>query len=274
MMRGPRAARVAMLTAALLVVLTGLNLRHALQRCRRHLTDLNRAGAALTLSAPVLHAPPVQAGSRRVVLVVVDGLAYWASRDLPTLTRLRAQGVDARADSHLPSISRPNYVSLLTGVPPAYSGVRTNQFSQAVLLDSLPHRVAAAGGRSAYVTDSAPSVAFLFPEAFDDVAYAPWAGGLPQAAMRALASDARLVVLLPGAVDACGHKRRMASQACREAALQVDRQLGALVAQLDLSRDTLIVTADHGHVRTGGHGGDERAVIEVPLVLVGAGTSA
>jgi hypothetical protein len=37
---------------------------------------------------------------------------------------------------------------------------------------------------------------------------------------------------------------------------------------------TLVVTADHGHVAEGGHGGDEPEVTAVPLVLAGAGARA
>jgi hypothetical protein len=51
----------------------------------------------------------------------------------------------------------------------------------------------------------------------------------------------------------------------------VDRQLADIVAALDLGRDAIVVTADHGHLPSGGHGGGEREVVEVPLVLAGAG---
>jgi hypothetical protein len=42
-------------------------------------------------------------------------------------------------------------------------------------------------------------------------------------------------------------------------------------AGLDLTRDTVIVTADHGHVAPGGHGGVEPEVSRVPWILAGAG---
>ena len=42
-------------------------------------------------------------------------------------------------------------------------------------------------------------------------------------------------------------------------------------AGIDLTRDTVIVTADHGHVSRGGHGGAEPEVSSVPLVLAGKG---
>jgi predicted AlkP superfamily pyrophosphatase or phosphodiesterase len=122
-----------------------------------------------------------------------------------------------------------------------------------------------------FVTDIADSIGTLFRGSFTEVAYATWSGGFPDATALALERDYRLVVLLPGAVDACGHQRRMSSRACERATRDVDRYLGAVIARLDLTRDTLIVTADHGHVETGGHGGGERAVMEVPLVMAGAG---
>jgi hypothetical protein len=42
-------------------------------------------------------------------------------------------------------------------------------------------------------------------------------------------------------------------------------------AGIDLARDTVIVTADHGHVAPGGHGGVEPEISRVPLVLAGNG---
>jgi predicted AlkP superfamily pyrophosphatase or phosphodiesterase len=56
--------------------------------------------------------------SRRVALVIVDGLSSARSRGLPFLDRLRAAGVDGEAIAPLPTISRPSYVTIATGVPP------------------------------------------------------------------------------------------------------------------------------------------------------------
>jgi hypothetical protein len=61
--------------------------------------------------------------------------------------------VDTEAQSHYPSWSRPNYVSILTGVPPFASGVRTNHHTTPVALDSLMDRARAAGLRVASATD-------------------------------------------------------------------------------------------------------------------------
>jgi hypothetical protein len=68
-----------------------------------------------------------------------------------------------------------------------------------------------------------------------------------------------------GSADAPGY-----FEACRSS----DRNLARLIEALDLRRDTLIVTADHGFTTTvvgAGHGGWEASSVEVPLVLAGAG---
>ena len=47
--------------------------------------------------------------------------------------------------------------------------------------------------------------------------------------------------------------------------------LEAIGHALDLTRDTIVITSDHGHIDAGGHGGDETVVITEPFVLAGAG---
>ena len=61
----------------------------------------------------------------RVVLVVIDGLGIDEAQQ-PQLSYLHAlgrSGVAATARVPYPTISRPNYVTILTGVPPRDSGV-------------------------------------------------------------------------------------------------------------------------------------------------------
>lgn len=216
-------------------------------------------------------APPL---TRRVVLLVIDGLGESQSRPLPALDRLRQRGLSAVATSHLPSLSRPNYVSILTGVPPAHSGVRSNDYGWEVPLDSLLHRVRATARQTAFATDVAPGFGAMFSRQLSDATAAPWRGGWLRAGLLALDRGYPLVVLIPGAVDNAGHEHGAASPQYREAALQVDRELDELLRTLDLSRDTVVVTADHGHTAAGGHGGDEPEVMEVPLVMAGAGIRA
>ncbi|HEX4420555.1 MAG TPA: alkaline phosphatase family protein [Kofleriaceae bacterium] len=115
--------------------------------------DLEQVEPALSHVPPALEDPHTPRLARRVFLVMIDGLRLDRSYELPFLDELRRRGVDSEASSHYPSWSRPNYVSILTGVPPYASGVRTNHHSTPVALDSLMDRARAAGLRVATATD-------------------------------------------------------------------------------------------------------------------------
>src|SRR5512140_1804176 len=123
--------------------------------------DLEQVEPALARLPPALQDPHTPRLARRVFLVVIDGLRLDRSYELPFLDELRRRGVDSEATSHYPTWSRPNYVSILTGVPPAASGVRTNHHSTPIPLDSLMDRARAAGLHVATATDGAGAQATL-----------------------------------------------------------------------------------------------------------------
>jgi hypothetical protein len=250
-----------------------------------------RAGLAflphLNLKSPLLAQAPPKLGARgaplarRVILIVVDGLSERSSYNLPLLDDLRSAGVHAIATAHTPTISMPNYVAMVTGVDPAASGVRNNFYPWPVHLDSIMVRLAAQGRGSVFVSDSSTGFPHMFSHVTTESTNAPWPGGFVQACQLAMTRDFGLVILLPGAVDAVGHLHGAASDRYRAVALDVDADLRRCLTpgraesgglgDLDLTTTTVIVTADHGHTQRGGHGGAERAVREVPLILAGAG---
>jgi hypothetical protein len=296
--------------------------------------DLEQIEPALARVSPAIETPDTPRLARRVFLVVIDGLRLDRSYELPFLDELRRRGVDGEASSHYPTWSRPNYVSILTGVPPHASGVRTNHHATPVQLDSLMDRARAAGLHVATATDydvlprlflrrrtaSAPTARAVLgvelgldlgdglgldpdtavdleaeaaldvdsleqpaaqpgvraPDAdlaspFDDARYAPWPGGFSEAGSALAAGGADLVILLVGAVDAAGHAHGGDSPEYRDAAAVADRAVARVLAHVDLTQDAVIVTADHGHTRRGGHGGIEPEVTSVPLIAAGAG---
>lgn len=297
-------------TAAVLLLLAG-GIAAAFAGCQgaTFMYDLEQTRPALSYVSPVLETPGPRL-SRRVVLAIVDGLRLDVSRELPYLDSLRARGVDTQAVSQYPTFSRPNYVNLLTGVPPAASGVRTNEHPTTVVLDTLMSRMRAAGLRSGYASDydSMPRLFLrppgdLPPEAleaidvdalleteepepeaiaaaimadlrseFDNVRYAPWPGGFRNSAdLLVSEGEEDLLVMLIGVVDAAGHAYGGDSEEYREAAIRADQTLGDVLAGIDLSKDTIVVVADHGHTDAGGHGGLEPNALTVPLILAGAG---
>ena len=134
-------------TAALLLVIGTWGAVQAGMSGADFMDDLDRPLTALAASKPMVEPPPSPPLAERVVIVLIDGLRYDVSRDLPFLNELRARGIDGRARAQYPTFSRPGYVNILTGVPPAHSGVRTNRYRGAVRLDSLMDRVRAAAPR-------------------------------------------------------------------------------------------------------------------------------
>ena len=301
--------------AILLLALGGLGAVKAGLAGASFTLDLEQAQPALARTAPVIPDPHTPRLARRVFVVIVDGLRYDKSFELPFLDELRRRGVDAEAESHYPTWSRPNYVSILAGVPPAASGVRTNHHATPVELDTLMDRARAAGMKVACATDydvlpklflrkrpperrddaaaadaddaldidameeplsdaavRAPDANYLSP--FDDARYAPWPGGFSEAGAAIAQGDADLVVMLVGAVDAAGHAHGGASDDYRAAAELSDHALARALGHVDLAQDAIVVTADHGHTGRGGHGGVEPEVLDVPLILAGAGVKA
>ncbi len=262
--------------------------------------DLEQIQPALARTAPALPDPHTPRLARRVFLVIIDGLRLDKSYELPFLDELRRGGVDTEATTHYPTWSRPNYVSILTGVPPSASGVRTNHHSTPVQLDSLMDRAHAAGLHVATATDydvlpglflrprrtsdedeididamrdpakvHAPDADLVSP--FDDARYVPWPGGFSEAGASLVAGDADLVIMLVGAVDAAGHAHGGDSPEYRAAAVSADHAIARALAKIDLSQDAVVITADHGHTGRGGHGGMEPEVMAVPLILAGSG---
>lgn len=254
----------------------------------RFLPSLNDPRPALAEVEPALregHDPL----SRRVIIVIVDGLGLRHSFGLPFLDSLRRRGVDAAAEAHFPTFSRPNHVAVVTGVPPLATGVRTNHHDYPVLIDSLMDRARARGLASAFAANNSDGLPSLFTRPlaegevdpddyegeyvtdFEQAHYTTWRGGFVKAARKLLELRYPVVVLLPADVDDAGHLFGAESDEYAEAARKVDRELARALDSVDWTRDTVIVTADHGHTDLGGHGGYEPEVVEVPLIMAGAG---
>jgi hypothetical protein len=281
-------------------------------------TDELALASPLAAVAPRIDDPHTPRLARRVVLVIVDGLGADESQ-LAFLGELRRRGASAVARVPYPTISRPNYVTILTGVPPRDSGVRANRVTAPVALDTVMDRVRAAGLRVATASDfgmiatlflrGTPSIAGVrlvedagrvAPPApiawpFDEARRAASLDALGPMIAELAAGDAAFVAVLVLDVDRAGHAAGIGAE-YRAAAAAVDRTLRAALAGIersemgggapdgsaggaggsaspgiDLARDAVIITADHGHVARGGHGGVEREVSRVPLVLAGAG---
>ena len=207
----------------------------------------------MTDAAGASPAPPA-----RVLLVIIDGLRADVAAELPFVRELGERGARAELTSEVPVFSSAQYVSMLTGVPPRDSGVRTNVALPRTPLDNVARRLRDSGRRGVEIGDQVDWWRILFGDDF--------------AATRVTAPDAlpgEATALMPGTdlllvhlcdVDRAGHATGAASPAYRTAARIADDKTRLLAAAWGWPAANVVVLADHGHTWRGGHGGDEAGV--------------
>lgn len=234
-----------------------------------YLTDLPRGNAAEPLA-------------RRVILVLVDGLRLDASRNMPRLNELRQRGADLSVRVGQPSLSYPSWTVIVSGVWQEVSGVTTNWYEGEVRVDTIfkaardagmPAVVVGEGGwKKLYGSHLTEFVKVPGPE---DENAPPEAWAQMDSDSYRLSTQALdnypegLILVYFGGTDELAHLYGGVSSQYLDEVQRVDGYIGLLAERLDPEKDVLIVTADHGHVDIGGHGGWEQSVLHVPLVMVG-----
>ncbi|MFF9037648.1 alkaline phosphatase family protein [Streptomyces sp. NPDC014892] len=191
--------------------------------------------------------------------------------------------------------SGPGWSSVLTGVWPDRHGVTGNDFAGADYARHPDFLSRAAAGRPGLRTVAVVS----WPELIDRGTLGPGVGervrydgesdGYEEAdrlvadtAVRRLTEDdPDALFVYFGATDEAGHATGPLSPAYDRALLAQDAHLGRLLDAIASRRSapgrtdehwTVLVTTDHGHLDTGGHGGDTRAEREVFVILAELGT--
>lgn len=234
-----------------------------------YLTRLPRGSAAEPLA-------------RRVVLVLVDGLRLDASRNMSHLNELRQRGADLSVRVGQPSLSYPSWTVIASGAWQEISGVTTNWYEGEVQVDTIfqaardagmPAVVVGSGGwEKLYGSHLTEFVQVPVPEDENapPEAWAQMDGDSLRLAIRVLDDYPEgLILVYFGGTDELAHRYGGVSSQYLGEVQKVDEYIGRLAERLDLEKDVLIVTADHGHVDGGGHGGWEKEVLHVPLVMVG-----
>ncbi len=234
-----------------------------------YLTHLPRGSAAEPLA-------------RRVVLVLVDGLRLDASRNMARLNELRGRGADLSVRVGQPSLSYPSWTVIASGTWQEISGVTTNWYEGEVQVDTVfksardagvPAVIVGTGGwQKLYGSHLTEFVKVPGPEDENapPEAWAQMDSDALRLAIRVLDDYPEgLVLVYFGGTDELAHLYGGVSTQYLDEVRRVDEYIGRLAERLDLEKDVLIVTADHGHVDIGGHGGWERSVLHVPLVMVG-----
>lgn len=222
---------------------------------------------------------PGSALASQTVLVIIDGLRDDTSREMPTLDRLRSYGADLQLTAPQPSLSYPNWTTILSGAPPEVSGVVTNWHEGKAPVETLFDTAKRAGVKTVFVGpedfqqlyDVKSKTVATYMKKWDDEYLT---GEYIDAAVRLgqQYQPGLLVVHLPD-VDEAGHSYGGASDEYANTAAKVDNDLRALVEGLLDDRTAFVIVADHGHIDTGGHGGWENEVVTVPCVIVGPGVA-
>ncbi len=212
------------------------------------------------------------------VLVIIDGLGDATSRQLDGLQRLRQYGTDLTLLAPQPSLSFPDWTTLLSGDPPYVSGVTTNWFTGKVPVETLLDSARTAGVSTVVVGPEemaelygADKATASFLRSYPTTFYAS-TGLVDQAVALIQHVKPRLAVLHLPDVDNAGHRSGGSSSDYLNTAKKVDADIERLVQALQGSV-VFVITADHGHIDSGGHGGGESVVVEVPGVLFGEGVA-
>ncbi|MFF5032403.1 alkaline phosphatase family protein [Nocardia salmonicida] len=222
----------------------------------------------------------------KVVVIGIDGLMFDKadSAQAPRLRHLAAQGLLSQGDiaGHI-TISGPSWASALTGVWDTEHGITDNEFDASPFLAhpsvftrierADPARytvsigtwhqiatIAATGDRRADVALTTVPVADDPDESATDAATATDV----VSAIERCGPD--LVFTHLDQIDLAGHQHGGASRAYLAAIRRVDALVGQIVAAVDRRAQafpreqwTVLVTTDHGHLPTGGHGGQTPA---------------
>lgn len=208
---------------------------------------------------------PIPARPRHTVMILVDGLRRDGAEGLTSVKRIAARGQCRVSDQGTYTISRPMYALLSTGVEVDRVGARNNDSIDPIAAESVWESARREGrtvGGSAHLTWFPE----LFPRGFDHYRVKKDLDGnifdVPESEL----DD--LMIFTPDYVDETQHHFGAHSPETSAALARVDRELGGLLDSLDLDQDTVVITADHGHLEHGGHGGPQP---EVRYVLLCAG---
>ncbi|MFO0575320.1 MAG: alkaline phosphatase family protein [Polyangia bacterium] len=201
--------------------------------------------------------------TRRTVVVVLDGLSYRDAQGLGALESLAASGQCRKTYVGSMSMSRPMYAVISTGLEADRTGSRGNDDTSPLAAESI-WDVAQQAGLSVSAVSELPWWHELFPRGFSryDVRPRPenyFAQMVP--------ADVQLVHTVY--IDETAHDFGARSPEFQAAVRRADRELWGLLGTLDLSRDLLLVTADHGHSLRGGHGGQQERVAHVQTCFAG-----
>jgi len=227
----------------------------------------------------------------KTILVVLDGLAYQtATQCMGFLHALKEQGAATvyKMQCELPSMSRPLYETILTGVPPAISGIVNNKVAR----NSNQKSVFSLARQAGLTTSAAafhwyselyncspynsvrdrhtqdPDKLIQYGCFYHEEHYADSYLYLDAESLR-LRYNPDFLLVHPMNIDNAGHKAGIDSAHYRNTVRHSDNELSNyLPGWIDAGYQVLI-TADHGMNDDKTHGGTLSTERDIPLFVIG-----
>lgn len=223
---------------------------------------------------------PIHATTKRLVLILVDGLRHdvaFSHKAMPFLNRLKRRGAWGVGTNVNLTLTNLAVINIGTGAPPRITKVLQNFKNSPVQSLSLFTVLRRHGGRIALIGDA--NFGELFGHEADLVATNKDKGreDLTESddrsmawALQALKSRQYAVTTIHFVgVDHAGHKFTPKTEAYRTYVRRTDKLIETLY-RTDPGA-TFLVMSDHGMTDQGTHGGGERECINFPLVFFGSG---
>ncbi|NMM90876.1 nucleotide pyrophosphatase [Rhodococcus sp. SRB_17] len=237
------------------------------------------------------------AATQKTVVIGLDGtmLSHIKNADAPNLHKLIAEGTSGESSilGHT-TISGPSWSTILTGVWDTKHGVKDNTFVgarydlyptvftqvEAAKPSLLTESISTWGGINNIASNGTPKA--------DLVITTPGAGSVAATdtatanAVAAAITDRGpdLIFTQLDQVDGAGHVAGTNGPGYDEGIASVDVEVGKIVDAVDAraaktgEQWTVLVTADHGHKPTGGHGGQTPAEATTFVIARGTGYAA
>jgi Type I phosphodiesterase / nucleotide pyrophosphatase len=203
---------------------------------------------------------------QKTVLVLLDGLSREAALTMPSMQKLMAQGQCLSTNTGTLTVSRPVYASISSGVEQDRTGIRNNAEpipATGTLVESIWEIARRNGVYTTAITDL-DWWKILFPRGFDNYVITESANNF---FTEINFTDVNLIH--PSYIDIAGHDYGATSKEYKKEVQRAEDELASLLPRLDLTKDLLIVTADHGHTWYGGHGGLQPEVVTVLTCYTG-----
>ncbi len=240
----------------------------------------------------LLAAVPAASAASHVVVIGIDGLSPDGVRkaETPVLHRMMLEGsFTLHARGVIPTVSSPNWASMISGAGPEQHGVTSNEWQPGKA--EIPPVATSAPGYFPtmfyQVRRERPSAGIAIFHDWKDFARLVEPGvptviehhkgpeATTSAAIRYFSERKPLLTFIHlDHVDHAGHDKGHGSKDYYAAVAEADRLIGEVLTAIEkagIAADTtVIVTADHGGVGTK-HGGMTMAELEIPFIAVGNG---